>query len=373
MSRPAAPARTWSSKSPAPHAGAEMMTKLPRTRGRIVVVAIFARAAEGGSVPLLLARTEAMPARASTSPRISSRPSHWPPPERCRSTELDHRRACRWTAWQTPCTSMEGGGDVHEDSRAVRGGLILHVSSINSNWMARPPSSPAPAAASVRRWRMALAEAGADIVGVSASLEAEGSAVEREVTARGRKFSRLRLRLRRPQGAVRFHRTGEARRARHRHSGQQRRHDSAQARRRASRRILGPDHREWISARSSCSAARSASEMVERGSGKIIFTASLLTFPGRHHSARLRGGQGRHRPAHQGAGQRMGGRGRAGECHRARLHRHGQHRRRCAPIRCAIPRFSRAFRPAAGERRRTSPAPWCSWRRRHRTTSAARS
>ena len=41
-------------------AGAEMMTKLPRTRGRIVVVAIFAEAAQGGSVPLLLARTEAV-------------------------------------------------------------------------------------------------------------------------------------------------------------------------------------------------------------------------------------------------------------------------------------------------------------------------
>ena len=35
---------------------------------------------------------------------------------------------------------------------------------------------------------LALAEAGADIVGVSASLEAEGSAVESEVIARGRKF-----------------------------------------------------------------------------------------------------------------------------------------------------------------------------------------
>ena len=35
---------------------------------------------------------------------------------------------------------------------------------------------------------IALAEAGADIVGVSASLEAEGSQVEQAVTARGRKF-----------------------------------------------------------------------------------------------------------------------------------------------------------------------------------------
>jgi 2-deoxy-D-gluconate 3-dehydrogenase len=35
---------------------------------------------------------------------------------------------------------------------------------------------------------VALAEAGADIIGVSATLEAEGSAVEKEVAARGRRF-----------------------------------------------------------------------------------------------------------------------------------------------------------------------------------------
>ena len=37
-------------------AGAELMTKLPRTRGRIVVVAIICRPAQGRSVPLFLAR-----------------------------------------------------------------------------------------------------------------------------------------------------------------------------------------------------------------------------------------------------------------------------------------------------------------------------
>ena len=41
-------------------AGADLMTKLPRTRGRIVVVAIFAEASPGGSVPVLLARVEAV-------------------------------------------------------------------------------------------------------------------------------------------------------------------------------------------------------------------------------------------------------------------------------------------------------------------------
>ena len=36
---------------------------------------------------------------------------------------------------------------------------------------------------------LALAEAGADIIGVSATLEASGSAVEKEVTALGKKFT----------------------------------------------------------------------------------------------------------------------------------------------------------------------------------------
>lgn len=42
--------------------------------------------------------------------------------------------------------------------------------------------------ASGRRWRWRLAEAGADIVGVSRSLEASGSEIEREILALGRKF-----------------------------------------------------------------------------------------------------------------------------------------------------------------------------------------
>ena len=39
-----------------------------------------------------------------------------------------------------------------------------------------------------RAMAVALAEAGADIVGVSASMEVAGSAIEKEVTALGRKF-----------------------------------------------------------------------------------------------------------------------------------------------------------------------------------------
>jgi 2-deoxy-D-gluconate 3-dehydrogenase len=57
---------------------------------------------------------------------------------------------------------------------------------------------------------LALAEAGADIAGVSKTLEPEGSAVGREVAALGRKFK-----------AGRF--------SGNRHTGEQRRHDPSQA------------------------------------------------------------------------------------------------------------------------------------------------
>ena len=73
-----------------------------------------------------------------------------------------------------------------------------------------------------------LAEAGADIIGVSATLEASGSAVEKDVTALGRSFQRLRLRFCRPAGAIQVHRAGQNRFSHHRYSGEQRRHYSAQ-------------------------------------------------------------------------------------------------------------------------------------------------
>ncbi|MFC9636336.1 SDR family NAD(P)-dependent oxidoreductase, partial [Streptomyces mirabilis] len=43
-----------------------------------------------------------------------------------------------------------------------------------------------------RAMARALAEAGADIIGVSATLEASGSAVEKDVTAAGRTFEAIR-------------------------------------------------------------------------------------------------------------------------------------------------------------------------------------
>ncbi|MER7587864.1 SDR family NAD(P)-dependent oxidoreductase [Micromonospora sp. NPDC127501] len=124
----------------------------------------------------------------------------------------------------------------------------------------------------------ALALAGADIVGVSAQLEAEGSEVERRVRAAGRRFTALRADL----------------------------GDRAAVRRLAGDIIaLGPvdilvnnggtiartpaaehpdemwDHVIEVNLSSQFILSREIGRtMVERGRGKIIFTASLLSFQG---------------------------------------------------------------------------------------------
>ena len=56
---------------------------------------------------------------------------------------------------------------------------------------------------------LALAEAGADIVAVSANLEAKGSQIEMAVTALGRPVRRLPLRFRRSAKALWFHQQGQ--------------------------------------------------------------------------------------------------------------------------------------------------------------------
>ena len=55
--------------------------------------------------------------------------------------------------------------------------------------MARRPLSPGCKRGIGKAMALALAEAGADIAGVSKTLEPEGSAIEREVAALGRKFT----------------------------------------------------------------------------------------------------------------------------------------------------------------------------------------
>jgi 2-dehydro-3-deoxy-D-gluconate 5-dehydrogenase len=85
---------------------------------------------------------------------------------------------------------------------------------------------------------VALAEAGADIVGVSRSLEAE-SEIEREVTALGRKFRGYACDFANRKAVYRMLEEVTRDFPSHRHSGQQRGHDPAQAGGRASGRNLG--------------------------------------------------------------------------------------------------------------------------------------
>jgi 2-deoxy-D-gluconate 3-dehydrogenase len=124
-----------------------------------------------------------------------------------------------------------------------------------------------------------LAEAGADIIGVSASLEESGSAIEKAVVALGRKFTAYRCdfsdraavkafagRLLAEQGTpdILVNNAGTIKRA---------------------PAAAHPDEM-WLEVIDTNLNApfilsrEIGAKMIERGSGKIIFTASLLTFQG---------------------------------------------------------------------------------------------
>lgn len=124
-----------------------------------------------------------------------------------------------------------------------------------------------------------LAEAGADIIGVSASLETEGSKVGKAVTALGRKFSAFTCDFSDRQSLYQF---VEAVKAAHgtpdilvNNAGTIMRKPAAEH----------PDE-YWdkvieVNLNAQFVLSREIGKgMVERGSGKIIFTASLLTFQG---------------------------------------------------------------------------------------------
>lgn len=130
-----------------------------------------------------------------------------------------------------------------------------------------------------RAMAIALAEAGADIVGVSASLEKRGSAVEAEVHRTGRKFAAYRCDFSNRDALYAFISDF---RSNHgvadilvNNAGTIKRAPAAEH----------PDE-YWdtvieinLSAQFVLSRELGR-DMIERGSGKIIFTASLLTFQG---------------------------------------------------------------------------------------------
>ena len=130
-----------------------------------------------------------------------------------------------------------------------------------------------------RAMARALAEAGADIIGVSANLEPEGSDVGKDVTGAGRAFEAIRADLA-DAGAVRALAEDLTGRARPvdilvNNAGTIRRSPAAEH----------PDA-DWdlvlqVNLTAQFALARAVgATMVARGRGKIIFTASLLSFQG---------------------------------------------------------------------------------------------
>jgi 2-deoxy-D-gluconate 3-dehydrogenase len=126
---------------------------------------------------------------------------------------------------------------------------------------------------------LALAEAGADIIGVSASLEPSGSAVEKEVLGRGRKFTAYSCDFGDRQALYSFIHKVTADfpviDVLVNNAGTVLRKPAAEHPDECWDRIIEVNlNSQFVLSR------EIGRRMVERGSGKIIFTASLLTFQG---------------------------------------------------------------------------------------------
>ncbi|MET8810103.1 SDR family NAD(P)-dependent oxidoreductase [Streptomyces sp. NPDC004546] len=130
-----------------------------------------------------------------------------------------------------------------------------------------------------RAMARALAEAGADVIGVSASLEESGSAVEKDVVGAGRTFEAVRADFADPE-TVRALGADLA--------GRERPVDILVNNAGTIRRAPAAEHADadWelvlqvnLNAQFALTRAVGAA-MVARGQGKVIFTASLLSFQG---------------------------------------------------------------------------------------------
>ncbi|MFD7999484.1 SDR family oxidoreductase [Streptomyces mirabilis] len=130
-----------------------------------------------------------------------------------------------------------------------------------------------------RAMARALAEAGADVIGVSASLEESGSAVEKDVLAAGCTFEAIRTDFADPQ-AVRALGADLG--------GRERPVDILVNNAGTIRRAPAAQHSDadWelvlqVNLTAQFALARAVGQsMVARGRGKVIFTASLLSFQG---------------------------------------------------------------------------------------------
>lgn len=126
---------------------------------------------------------------------------------------------------------------------------------------------------------VALAEAGADIVGVSASLELEGSAVEKEIQALGRSFKAFQCDFGDREALYAFvndvKASTEAIDILVNNAGTILREPAASHSDEYWDKVMEVNlNAQFILSR------EIGKDMVERGSGKVIFTASLLTFQG---------------------------------------------------------------------------------------------
>jgi 2-dehydro-3-deoxy-D-gluconate 5-dehydrogenase len=130
-----------------------------------------------------------------------------------------------------------------------------------------------------RAMARALAEAGADVIGVSATLEESGSDIEKDVIAAGRTFEAIRTDFADPE-AVRALGADLAGRERPvdilvNNAGTIARAPAAQ------HSDADWDHVLSVDLTSQFTLTREVGRrMVERGQGKIVFTASLLSFQG---------------------------------------------------------------------------------------------
>jgi 2-deoxy-D-gluconate 3-dehydrogenase len=123
----------------------------------------------------------------------------------------------------------------------------------------------------------ALAAAGADVIGVSATIEPEGSLIEQRVTALGRSFKALRADFGDPEAVAALAETLAAEPV-----------DILVNNAGTIRRAPAAEHPDdfWtevlqVNLTSQFALARAVGRsMLERGHGKIIFTASLLSFQG---------------------------------------------------------------------------------------------
>ena len=126
---------------------------------------------------------------------------------------------------------------------------------------------------------LALAEAGADIIGVSASLESSGSAIEKEVQALGREFTAYQADFSNRTAVYQFINEVRASSARVdilvNNAGTILRAPAAEHPDAYWDKVLEVNLNEQF-----VLAREFGKLMLERGSGKIIFTASLLTFQG---------------------------------------------------------------------------------------------